>query len=75
MSKDKGCICKGNWRLIIKESEPLLGSKYIDENGRVYTFIGVMYRDDDYYYCLWRGSDMQLLSCVGSIEMAGYTKV
>lgn len=69
------CICEGNWREIIHDSEPLFNKKYKDEKGDIFIFIGVMHGDDDYYYCLWRGNDMHLLSCVGSIEMHGYVLV
>lgn len=27
------CICEGNWRNIIKESEPLMGKVLLDYNG------------------------------------------
>jgi len=69
------CICKGNWRTIIKESEPLFGKKFKDTDGDVYVFIGVLHGDDDYYYCMWRKENMSLLSCVGSIEQHGYSLI
>ena len=67
------CICKGNWRTIIHESEPLFNKIYIDEKGKEYHFSGVMHADDDYYYVLWSPKKTMFLSCVGSIEGYGYT--
>lgn len=73
---DKGCICHGNWRKIIAESQFLLGKRFQDEDGVEYTFYGVVYGDDDYYYgmCDDKGR-AHLLSCVGSLEMHGYQLV
>jgi len=67
------CICKGNWRAIIHESEPLFNKIYIDGEGEEYVFSGVMKADDDYYYVLWNPKKTMFLSCVGSIEGYGYT--
>ena len=68
------CICKGNWRKIIKEFEPLMNKIYInDRDGQAYRFIGVLHAPDDYYYCMVSMTGEQnLLSCVGSIENYGY---
>ena len=70
---DSGCICEGNWREIIKGSEPLLGKRFCDEDGYSYTLIGVIHGDDDYYYGMV-GDDGVLtqLSCVGSLETHGF---
>ena len=67
------CICKGNWRSIIHESEPFFGKTYIDEKGKSFVFAGVMHSDDDYYYVMWNKKKTVFLSCVGSIESCGYT--
>jgi hypothetical protein len=67
------CICKGNWRTIIHESEPLFNRVYIDEKGKEFIFSGVMHSDDDYFYVLWSPKKTMFLSCVGSIEGFGYT--
>ena len=71
------CICEGNWRAIIAESEPKFGSKYKNtSSGVIYTFVGVMHCDDDYYYCLVNSiGQLRRLSCVGNIEMFGYEEV
>lgn len=66
------CICKGNWRKIIKECEGLLGKKFKDKNGDEFTFFGVIHGEDDYYYGMWAIDDTRLLSCVGSLEGHGY---
>jgi hypothetical protein len=70
---DDGCICHGNWRAIVKESESLLGRDFTDHNGKTFRFFGVVHADDDYYYGMWhRDHGLSLLSCVGSIEGHGY---
>lgn len=68
------CICKGNWRAIIKESEPLFNKKFVDDKGDVFVFFGVVHADDDYYYGMYdrRKHTLRLLSCVGSIEGHGF---
>jgi hypothetical protein len=76
MSDD--CICKGNWRKIVQECEPLFGRQYrADRTGKHFSLAGVMLGDDDYYYVLWpvEGGGVQLLSCVGSIEGFGYSLI
>lgn len=72
--KEDKCICKGNWRKIIKDSEPLLDKIYIrDMNNEAYRFIGVMHSSDDYYYCMMNmHGKLEMLSCVGYIENFGY---
>jgi len=70
--KDYQCVCEGNWRRIIHESEGLIGRKYKNKDGETFIFVGVMHGEDDYYYCMWKDNDMRLLSCVGSIEDHGF---
>ena len=74
---DNECICKGNWRLIVKESEPFFGRRYRNEKGHQYYFVGVLHAEDDYYYAMMRCTDSKLmmLSCVGSIETMGFTLI
>ena len=76
--EDAKCICKGNWRLIIKKYEQLINRKYIeDRTGNEFIFFGLVHGGDDYYYGMWPiGSyKPQLLSCVGNIEAFGFTLV
>lgn len=79
MSNSK-CICEGNWRNIIKESDPLLGKKFFDSyTKRVYKFVGVVWAEDDYYY-LMRDQESPnpkyvWSTCCVSLETAGYTLV
>lgn len=71
---DPNCICRGNWRSIVKRAEPLIGRHYRGPDGKKYTFFGVVHGNDDFYYGMSRkGSKLQLLSCVGSIESYGFT--
>ncbi len=68
------CICEGNWRLIVKESEPFIDKKFVDHRGHEYWFIGPVHGSDDYYYGMYsKEHGLQLLSCVGSIEGHGFT--
>lgn len=73
--QDDECVCKGNWRLILKEVEHLFNSTYIGYNGQEYTFFGLVHAGDDYYYGMSNKNGVMLLSCVGSIEGHGYTFV
>ena len=68
------CICEGNFRLIVEETHHLLGKKFRDKDGKVFTFFGVVYGDDDLYYGMVDiDNKCLLLSCVGSFETFGYT--
>lgn len=70
------CICKGNWRQIIKESEPLLENLFNDKDGAIHRFAGVMHCQDDYYYTMVSmAGEYKLYSCVGSLEMFGFEQV
>lgn len=72
-----GCICKGNWRLIVKECEPLFDETYRDREGNECTFFGVVWASDDFYYGMFRKDTktVALLSCVGDIEGFGYERI
>ncbi|GBG14471.1 reductase [Novimethylophilus kurashikiensis] len=74
---DDGCICKGNWRAIVKEVEPLINKKFRDSDGKEHIFFGVVHGSDDYYYGMYPldGGSAVLLSCVGSIAGFGYELV
>lgn len=68
---DEGCICKGNWRAIVKEYEPKIG-KTLKRGDKTYRFFGLVHGGDDYYYGLVEvGGKVVLSSCVGSLEMNG----
>tara|TARA_R110000823_G_scaffold201784_1_gene332655 strand:- start:21912 stop:22157 length:246 start_codon:yes stop_codon:yes gene_type:complete len=68
------CICKGNWRLIVKEYEDLIGKMYLDSKESCFRLSGILHAEDDYYYFM-SGMDgsYRLLSCVGSIEQMGFS--
>lgn len=72
---DPECICKGNWRLIVREAEPLIGTKFRrDHDGAAFSFFGVVHADDDYYYGMWsKEHGLVLRSCVGPLLGDGYT--
>lgn len=73
--QDDGCICKGNWRLIIKETQHLFGKQFRDSNGDEFTFYGVVHSDDDYYYGMSGKSGGRMLSCVGDLDGHGFELV
>jgi len=67
------CICEGNWRQIIKESEPFMDRLFLDKEGESYRLIGVLHSNDDYYYCMMSMTGkLQRLSCVSDIEGFGF---
>ncbi len=71
---DISCICRGNWRAIVKDTEGLLDKRFRNDRGEEYSFFGIVHGSDDYYYGMWsKEHGMHLLSCVGSIEGHGYT--
>jgi hypothetical protein len=65
------CICKGNWRHIVKETGPLIGRRFKADDGE-YVLFGIVHGDDDYYYGMSKPGQLRLLSCVGSIEQHGF---
>ena len=76
MSEDLQCVCKGNWRKILSDVEHLIDREFTDQNGRIFTFFGLVHGGDDYYYGMYAADDLPrnsvLLSCVGSIAGHGY---
>jgi len=68
------CICKGNWRDIVNETEHLIDKTFRDCKGDEHNFFGLVHGAHGYYYGMFRRKDreMILLSCVGSIEGHGY---
>lgn len=75
--KDEGgCICKGNWRMLVSEYSPMFGRDYKDDRtGEVFRFYGLVHTEDDYYFGMWNHitKKHRLLSCVGNIEGFGMT--
>jgi hypothetical protein len=67
------CICQGNWQRIIKEATPLLDKQFVQNStGDIFTFCGVLHSSDDYYYVMSHRGKFNFLSCVGTIEHAGF---
>lgn len=78
METENRCICEGNWRNIINETQDLFDRKYLNRQGKECVFVGVVWGSDDFYYGMWEieTGKCALLSCVGSIEEGhGYTLV
>lgn len=61
-----------NWAELVKDYEPLIGNKYIDEGGNEHIFIGLLHGQDDFYYVMWRAGCVRLLTCVGVPEQMGF---
>lgn len=72
--EQENCICKGNLRAIVKESEHLLNKRFIDDKGQEFYFFGIVIGDDDYYYGMggFAGTEYRLVSCVAFLEKWGY---
>jgi hypothetical protein len=70
-----GCICRGNWREIVAETETMIGKEFVNEHDERFRLFGIVHADDDYYYGMHGESGMRLLSCVGNIESFGYRLV
>ena len=69
------CICDGEWRRIIDECGSDIGSLFIDAGGGMFTFSGVLYADDDYYYAMMDyGGDVMLFPCELTLSQYGFTK-
>ena len=74
--EDPGCVCKGNWRLILSEVQEQLGKEFFDKDGKKVTLFGLVHGDDDYYYGTWsKETGYRLLSCVGNLESWDLTPV
>lgn len=69
------CICKGNWRSLVEEYEPLIGRSFVDNKNQEWRFYGLVWGGDDFYYGMWREDKVALWSCVGSLETAGFEMV
>ena len=77
MAKPKlKCICRGNWRQIVSECEGLFDRRFVSNEGKEYTFFGLVHASDDYYYGMYsKEHGTRLLTCVGSIDGAGFKLV
>lgn len=73
MTED-ACICRGNWRSIVGKARADIGKRFHGD-GQEWTFFGIVYGSDDYYYGMWNGMQLSLLSCVGTLEAHGYVAI
>ena len=64
------CVCEGNWRNIIEDTDHLIGKIYYDSNNVGWRFIGVLWAADDYYYTFRQksGEKYKFVTCVMSFE-------
>ena len=63
------------WTSIVNKYDELIGNKFLDEEGTVHTFIGLLHGQDDYYFVMFRDGKVKLLTCVGIIEDMGFYPV
>ncbi len=71
---DQECICRGNWRAIVRDNEANIERRYCSYDSKEFTFFGIVHTNEDYYYGMFdKANGLRLLSCVGSIEGHGYT--
>ena len=69
------CVCDGNFREIVIDTEPLFETKFKTQSGEICTLHGVLFASDDFYYCLTGNNGRCILSsCVGSLEDSGFIK-
>ncbi|HEY4759732.1 MAG TPA: hypothetical protein VIH42_04055 [Thermoguttaceae bacterium] len=61
-----------NWTKLVEEYDPLIGNKYLDEEGKEHIFIGLLHGQDDFYFVMWRDGAVRLLTCVGIPEQMGF---
>lgn len=70
---------KDNWTLITAKERKRIGRRFKGYKGQEFIFFGIVDGYDDYYYGMgsWeKGKEgIHLLSCVGSIEMMGFTEI
>ena len=63
-----------NWTDLVHDWEPLIGRTFTHEDGREFTFIGLLHGQDDFYFVMWRENEtIRLLTCVGVPEQMGFT--
>jgi len=76
-ARDPGCICYGNWRLIISEVESLFGRQFKGPNGELWRFFGLVHSQDDYYYGMSNCATgrLSLLTCVTNFSGHDFTLV
>ncbi len=47
---DPGCVCRGNWRRLVAETDEKIGKYFVDRHGEKCHFFGLVWGDDDFYY-------------------------
>ena len=67
---DDGSVCQGNWRAIVKDYEGKIGKSFKDDKGVIWTFFGLVWADDDFYYGMWSMEEKRLVlhTCCGYLE-------
>lgn len=62
-----------DFQRIVDNCSNLIERKYLGPDGDVFTFVGVIYGKDDYYYGMHGGTGLSMLSCAANIEDYGFT--
>ncbi|PCJ26744.1 MAG: hypothetical protein COA94_04925 [Rickettsiales bacterium] len=73
-------MSKKNWNDLVSKYDKLIGGEYTDDEGMLFTFVGLIHSDDDFYYGLIPkgGSEKGMLirlSCVCALESFGYDRI
>lgn len=69
---EKDCICKGNWRSLVDECDPIIGKKFLLDE-KVYHFFGLVRGADDYYYGMFDDDHVYHgFSCVCNLKTYGF---
>jgi hypothetical protein len=69
---EKNCVCKGNWRSLMKQYDSMIGKNFVMQND-IYHFFGIVHGADDYYFGMNHElSGMQLFSCVCDLKTYGF---
>lgn len=65
------CVCEGNWREIIKETEGKIGKTFIDPNKKEWVLDGILWAEDDFYYLFANDGELKYCSCVATLNVYG----
>ena len=67
--------CNSDWCLLVEEYDSKLGKRYLYKNEE-YTFFGLVFAEDDWYYLMCSGPNKYILSsCVGKLEDSGFIEL
>lgn len=65
------CVCEGNWREIIKETQGKIGKTFVDHNKKEWILDGILWAEDDFYYLFANSGELKYCSCVATLNVHG----